>query len=90
MWAATFCLRHRGWAPASSHDFLHLVAEPQKYLDLLIRELENFIQHGFKRLILLNGHGGNMVPGAQVVFELRQKLRDRSDLLLLHHLLGKR
>ena len=24
-----------------------------------------------------------MVPGAQVVFELRQKLRDRSDLLLL-------
>ena len=60
-----------------------LSAEPRAYLDLLTGELENFIQHGFKRLILLNGHGGNMVPGAQVVFELRQKLRDRSDLLLL-------
>ena len=50
-----------------------LSAEPRAYLDLLTGELENFIQHGFKRLILLNGHGGNMVPGAQVVFELRQK-----------------
>ena len=59
-----------------------LSAEPRAYLDLLTGELENFIQRGFKRLILLNGHGGNMVPGA-VVFELRQKLRDRSDLLLL-------
>ena len=55
-----------------------LSAEPRTYLDLLTGKLENFIHHGFKRLILLNGHGGNMVPGAQVVFELRQRLRDRS------------
>ena len=58
-------------------------ADPRVYLDLLTSKLENFIQHGFKRLVLLNGHGGNMVPGSQVVFELRQKLRNRSDLLLL-------
>ncbi len=60
-----------------------LSAEPRVYLDLLNGLLENFLQHGFKRLVLLNGHGGNMVPGAQAVFEIRQRHRDRTDLLLL-------
>jgi len=43
----------------------------------------NFIAHGFKRLLLLNGHGGNDVPGKQAVFEVRQRYRGRHDLLLL-------
>ena len=60
-----------------------LSANPRMYLDLLNGLLEDFIQHGFKRLVLLNGHGGNMVPGSQVVYEMRQKLRDRTNLLLL-------
>ena len=45
-----------------------LSAEPRVYLDLLNGLMENFLHHGFKRLVLLNGHGGNMVPGAQAVF----------------------
>jgi len=60
-----------------------LSAEPRVYLDLLNGLMENFLHHGFKRLVLLNGHGGNMVPGAQAVFEVRQRHRDRKDLLLL-------
>ncbi len=60
-----------------------LSAEPRVYLDLLNGLLENFLHHGFKRLVLLNGHGGNIVPGAQAVFEVRQRHRDRKDLLLL-------
>jgi creatinine amidohydrolase len=60
-----------------------LSAEPRVYLDLLCGLLENFIAHGFKRLLLLNGHGGNDVPGKQAVFEVRQRHRERSDLLLL-------
>ena len=36
-----------------------LSADPRVYLDLLNGLLEDFIQHGFKRLVLLNGHGGN-------------------------------
>jgi creatinine amidohydrolase len=60
-----------------------LSAEPRVYLDLLNGLLENFIAHGFKRLVILNGHGGNDVPGKQSVFETRQKHRDRKDLLLL-------
>ncbi len=60
-----------------------LSAEPRMYLDLLNGLLENFIVHGFKRLLILNGHGGNDVPGKQAVFEVRQRHRDRRDLLLL-------
>ena len=60
-----------------------LSAEPRVYLDLLCGLLENFIAHGFKRLLLLNGHGGNDVPGKQAVFEVRQRHRERNDLLLL-------
>jgi creatinine amidohydrolase len=45
--------------------------------------LENFIGHGFRRLVLLNGHGGNIVPIQQTVFEARQRHRARDDLLLL-------
>ena len=58
-------------------------AEPRVYLDLLCGLLENFIAHGFKRLLILNGHGGNDVPGKQAVFEVRQRHRERKDLLLL-------
>lgn len=60
-----------------------LSAEPRVYLDLLNGLLENFIMHGFRRLVILNGHGGNDVPGKQAVFEVRQRHRARKDLLLL-------
>ncbi len=60
-----------------------LSAPPRTYLDLLGGLLENFIQHGFRRLIFINGHGGNDVPGRQATFEIRQRHRGRSDLLLL-------
>ncbi len=60
-----------------------LSADPRVYLDLLNGLLENFIAHGFRRLLFLNGHGGNDVPGKQSVFEVRQRHRERQDLLLL-------
>jgi creatinine amidohydrolase len=63
--------------------FTPLSASPRVYLDLLIDLAENLIAHGFRRIVLLNGHGGNIVPAQQALFELRQKLRGRGDLLLL-------
>jgi creatinine amidohydrolase len=58
-------------------------ANPRGYLDLLRDMAENFLHHGFRRIVFVNGHGGNIVPVQQATFELRQKYRTRADLLLL-------
>ncbi len=51
------------WLGNSHHhmDFAGtLSAEPRVYLDLLVGLMENLIAHGFKRILLLNGHGVTM------------------------------
>jgi creatinine amidohydrolase len=58
-------------------------ADPRVYLDLLAGACENFIHHGFRRIVFVNGHGGNIGPGQQAIFEVRQRHRERKDLLLL-------
>lgn len=60
-----------------------LSAPPRVYLDLLDGLVENMLFHGFRRILLLNGHGGNDVPAKQAMFEVRQRHRPRQDLLLL-------
>ena len=74
------------WLGNSHHhmDFAGtLSAAPRTYLDLLGDLIDNLVTHGFRRIVLLNGHGGNIVPAGQAVFEARQRYRDRDDLLLL-------
>src|SRR5580698_4546513 len=79
------------WTPllwlGNSHHHLDfagtLSAAPRTYLDVLGDLVDNLVQHGFRRIVLLNGHGGNIVPAQQAVFEARQRYRDRTDLLLL-------
>ena len=74
------------WLGNSEHhlDFCGtMTAAPRVYLDMLRDMAENFLFHGFTRLVFLNGHGGNITPSQQAAFELRQKYRSRSDLLLL-------
>ena len=89
------------WAPllwlGNSHHHLDfpgtLSAAPRTYLDLLGDLVDNVVQHGFRRIVLLNGHGGNIVPAQQTIFEARQRYRSRRDLLLLaatYWLLGSR
>ncbi len=84
------------WLGNSHHhmDFAGtLSAAPRTYLDLLADLIGNLVTHGFKRIVLLNGHGGNIVPAGQAVFEARQRYRARNDLLLLsatYWLLGSR
>ena len=74
------------WLGNSDHhiDFPGTLSSPPRmYLDMLRGLAENFLRHGFKRILFLNGHGGNDVPGRQAVFELRQQHREQMDLLLL-------
>ena len=44
---------------------------------------ENFLSHGFNRIVFVNGHGGNIVPAQQATYELRQKHRKTPGQLLL-------
>jgi creatinine amidohydrolase len=60
-----------------------LSATPRVYLDLLKDLATCFLAHGFTRIVFLNGHGGNITPYQQALFELRQDLRAHSGLLLL-------
>lgn len=60
-----------------------LSASPRVYLDLVGELVENFLTHGFRRIVVVNGHGGNDVPAKQALFEVRQRHRHRDDLLLL-------
>jgi creatinine amidohydrolase len=60
-----------------------LSLDPRGYVNLLNRLLDNAISHGFRRIVFLNGHGGNDTPGRQAVFETRQRHRSKNDLLLL-------
>lgn len=60
-----------------------MTASPRLYMDLLKDMVENFLFHGFRRILLINGHGGNIVPAQQALFEVRQKYRARNDLLLV-------
>jgi creatinine amidohydrolase len=79
------------WTPllwlGNSHHHLEfpgtLSAAPRTYLDLLGGLIDNLIGHGFRRIVFLNGHGGNIVPAQQAVFEARQRYREATDLLLL-------
>jgi creatinine amidohydrolase len=74
------------WLGNSAHhlDFPGTMsAAPRTYIDLVDDMVENFLMHGFQRIVLVNGHGGNNVPGEQAVFECRQRHRDKNDLLLL-------
>ncbi len=79
------------WAPllwmGNSHHHLDfagtLSAAPRTYLDILGDLIDNLVAHGFRRIVLLNGHGGNIVPAQQAVFEARQRYRQRDDLLFL-------
>jgi creatinine amidohydrolase len=74
------------WLGNSAHhlDFAGtLTAAPRVYLDLLNGLAENLLTHGFRRIAFINGHGGNDVPGRQAIFELRQRHRDRNDVLFL-------
>ncbi len=74
------------WLGNSEHhlDFSGTMsASPRTYIDLLVDMVENFVTHGFRRIVLVNGHGGNNVPGDQALFEVRQKHRTRDDLTLV-------
>ena len=55
-------------------------ANPELYSRWVLRTVETVIGHGFRKLLVLNGHGGNGVPMKQALAELHSRGADRPDL----------
>ncbi len=61
------------WLGASDHhlDLPGTVSVPNHVFTLVIKNLVRSIaKAGFQRVVLLNGHGGNVTPGTQAITEL--------------------
>ena len=74
------------WVGVSEHHraFPGTVSVRQRtYVQLLSDVLESLIGGGFKRILLLNSHGGNGLPGQTAVYETQMAHRDERDLWLV-------
>ena len=61
------------WLGSSHHhlDFPGTISVPPKlYTEMLQSVAKCFLQHGFRRLFFLNGHGGNVIPASQALTDL--------------------
>lgn len=46
---------------------------PENYTAVLVDIVSSIIESGFRRIVLLNGHGGNITPGKQALLVLSNK-----------------
>jgi creatinine amidohydrolase len=73
------------WVGASDHHraFSGTVSISNSvYVDVLIDMLESLIGGGFRRIFLLNAHGGNITPGRMAIYDVQLHHRDKPDLWL--------
>ena len=74
------------WVGASDHHLrfpgtvsVHNATYTQMVKDIL----ESLIGSGFRRIVLLNSHGGNVGPGSAALYEVQMRYRDEQDLWLV-------
>ena len=73
------------WVGMSEHHrgFPGTVSLPAAlYTGVVEQMAECLIQAGFRRIFLLNGHGGNTLPGQQALFNVQLRHPERPDLWL--------
>lgn len=73
------------WTGASDHHrtFPGTVSlRNETYVRVLTDVLESFIGGGFRRVFLLNAHGGNVTPGRQALYDVQLRHRGEPDLWL--------
>jgi creatinine amidohydrolase len=74
------------WFGVSEHHrgFPGTVSVRQRtYVRMLGDVLESLIGGGFRRIVLLNAHGGNDLPGRTATYEAQMRHRERRDLWLV-------
>jgi creatinine amidohydrolase len=52
------------------------------YVLVLVDMIESLVGAGFRRIFLLNGHGGNITPGRQALYNVQLRHRDKADLYI--------
>ena len=73
------------WVGASDHhlDFPGTITLPNTlYVEVIKNVVRCLVKAGFRRILLLNGHGGNIAPGTVAITELANEC-DQADGLLL-------
>lgn len=73
------------WLGASDHHRAMpgtVSASNDHYVTILEDILESLIGGGFRRIFLLNGHGGNITPARQAIYNVQLRHRDRPELYL--------
>lgn len=73
------------WAGASDHHLAFpgtVSMGNDTYARVVADMLESLIGSGFRRILLLNGHGGNRVPAHAAMYEVQMRHRERRDLWL--------
>jgi len=75
------------WLGASHHHLAFagtVSASASLFTEMVTQEARCLVQAGFRRILFLNGHGGNTVPICQALAELAPEYRERPDLWLVH------
>lgn len=73
------------WVGASDHHrrFPGTVSlSNETYTQMLVEMIESLIGSGFRRILLLNSHGGNVGPGGAALYRVQIARRDERDLWL--------
>ncbi|MBW3595907.1 MAG: creatininase family protein [Planctomycetes bacterium] len=73
------------WLGASDHhlDFPGTISVPNSlYIEMIKSVVRSLVRAGFRRIFLLNGHGGNVAPGETAITELANSC-DRCDEALV-------
>ena len=52
------------------------------YVEVLVDMIESIIAGGFRRIFLLNSHGGNITPGRMAIYDVQLNHRDMPELYL--------
>jgi creatinine amidohydrolase len=74
------------WIGASDHHRAYpgtVTVNVETYTHVVGDMLESLIRSGFERVLVLNSHGGNILPGRRAVYDVRTRHHDRNELWLV-------
>jgi creatinine amidohydrolase len=74
------------WLGASDHHRAFpgtISVNNELYTQVITDVLESIVSAGFKRILFLNAHGGNELPGFNAIYEVQRRHREERDLWII-------